>query len=204
MALNNVPLTGQNLLQTRDPIAANWTTIDDAFKVDHVEFNTTGEGKHNTVTFPLQTADPIPLANEEILYNKTTVQYPGSNLWLKSFSGNNFPMTGYVFNNTAPLSGGNGWLFTPANFKVTWGTASIVAGGAVTIIFANPANGGITGFPGFVGDGSGNFVGFFNLTRVNATAVTNFPILSALSLTQMTIRSSDGNNLTFMWNVTGY
>ena len=58
MALINVPLAGQSLGITRDPVNNNFSTINSAFLVDHVEYNTAGQGKHNKVTFPVQGGAP--------------------------------------------------------------------------------------------------------------------------------------------------
>lgn len=54
MSLNNVPLTGQTLVQTRDLIAQNFSVINTGFSVNHVQFNDAGlnQGFHNFVTLP--------------------------------------------------------------------------------------------------------------------------------------------------------
>ena len=71
MALTNVPLTGQSLGQTRVPIQQNFLTIGAAFAIDHVDYNTAGQGKHNKVTLPVQAADPVLAGNDIALYSKS-------------------------------------------------------------------------------------------------------------------------------------
>lgn len=203
--LNAVPQASQNLQQTQSPILTNFSTIDTVFGIDHQIYGTTGEGKHNKITMPLQGMAPSFLTTEVGLYNFLDPITAENELFIKLPGLTTFAMTSFDYQATGPFSGGIGWQYLPTKFKQIWGTASIVAGGTITITFGSNPGGGISTFPGFAGDGSGNFVGYFNLTRMNATPpTTNYPILSALNLTSMTVTSSDGNNLTFMWNVTGF
>jgi len=202
--LNAVPQSNQSLQQTQAPILTNFSTIDSVFGVDHQIYGTTGAGKHNKITFPEQSSTPAFLAGEIGLYNKEYAPLSSLDLFITYPDGSTFPLTASDVTNTGPFSGGNGWFYHPSKFLTTWGKAT-TTGGTVTITFASAPGGGIATFPGFQGDGSGNFVGFFNLIRMNASSpTTNYPVLSAITLTTMTINSSDGNNLTFMWNVTGY
>ena len=202
--LNQVPQASQNLQQTQDPILTNFSTIDSVFGIDHQIYGTTGAGKHNKVTFPLQGSAPSFLSTEIGLYNFTDPVTSQNELFIKLVNFSAFPMTAFDFQATGPFSGGSGWMYLPTKFKQIWGVASIISGGTLTITFSSNPDGGIATFPGFLGDGSGNFLGYFNLTRMNASPpTTNYPVLSAITLTTMTVTSSDGNNLTFMWNVTG-
>ena len=75
MALNNVPLSGQTLNTTRIPINSNFSTINAAFLVDHVEYATPGAGKHNKVTFPVQGSAPAFSSTDNGFY-----EFPYNNL----------------------------------------------------------------------------------------------------------------------------
>jgi hypothetical protein len=201
--LNQIPQANQNLAQTQVPILSNFSTIDSVFTVDHQDYGTTNQGKHNKVTLPLQSEAPTFLTGEFGLYNFTYSALGSEELFLVFPDGGQIPLTAGDRSNNGPFSGGNGWAYLPSALKQTWGVATITTG-SITITFASAPGGGIATFPGFLGDGSGNFVGFFNLTPMNATPPTiSFPVLSAITLTGMTVTSSNGNNLTFMWNVTG-
>lgn len=203
--LNNVPLDDQNLQQTQSPILNNFITIDSVFEVDHQSYGTTDQGKHNKITLPAQSPAPTFASTEIGIYNFLDPITSKRELFIKLPNLTTFAMTSYDFQATGPFSGGIGWQYLPTKFKQIWGTTSITSGGTITITFASNPGGGISTFPGFTGDGSGNFVGYFNLVRMNAsTPTTNYPVLSAITLTTMTVTSSDGNNLTFMWNVTGF
>lgn len=202
--LNTVPQSDQNLQQTQSPILINFSTLDSVFSVDHQDYGTTNAGKHNKISFPLQGSAPTFLSGEIGLYNYIYSPLSSQDLFITFPSGVSFPMTASDVTNTGPFSGGNGWMYLPTQFLKTWGVATITTG-SITITFNSAPGGGIATFPGFQGDGSGNFVGYFNLTPMNAsTPTTSFPVLSAITLTTMTVTSSNGGNLTFMWNVTGF
>jgi len=69
MALNNIPLAGQSLGTTRAPINQNFSVIDAAFQIDHVDYNIAGQGKHNKVTFPVQGSAPAFTVGDIGLFN---------------------------------------------------------------------------------------------------------------------------------------
>lgn len=68
MTLINVPLSGQTLGQTQVPINNNFISIDTAFAVNHVPYNTTNAGMHNVISFPVQNPIPTALAGIPQLY----------------------------------------------------------------------------------------------------------------------------------------
>lgn len=72
MSYTLLPNTGQSLGFTRDLIKTNFTIIQTAFNVDHVNYDATGEGKHNKVSLVKQASDPGSAADECIIYAKTT------------------------------------------------------------------------------------------------------------------------------------
>jgi hypothetical protein len=198
--LNAVPQSTQNLQQTQQPILTNFSTLDSVFAIDHQSYGTTNAGKHNKITFPLQSSAPTFLTGEFGLYNFTYTPLSSQDIFITYPNGVTFPITASDSTNTGPFSGGNGWQYLPTQFLQTWGVATITSG-SITITFGSAPGGGIATFPGFQGDGAGNNVGWVSLTPMNTTS---FPVLSALTLTTMTVTSSNGGNLTFMWNVTGF
>lgn len=130
--LNNVPLAGQNLLQTRDAIANNFTTIDNAFSVNHVPYGTTGAGKHNFVTFPVQAGSPAIVYPDTGLFSK-----------LNATSGVNEL---YYINSTktiaeVPLTAGDitgtGWCYWPNGMLIKWGTTGPLAVNSSTNVTAS-------------------------------------------------------------------
>lgn len=67
-----IPLSGDSLGGTRDRIRTNFQQIDTVMAVNHVAFNSSGEGKHKFVQTPDQTADVASGVNEPVLYAKLT------------------------------------------------------------------------------------------------------------------------------------
>jgi len=150
MALNNVPLAGQSLAVTRNPINANFATINAAFLVDHVEYNTAGQGKHNKVTFPVQAATPAFAATEDGLYNKIPAApfpltlIPEMFAHKQNFAGAvEVPMTASILSTSNPVVFSSGWTYLPSGIILKWG-ANQVANGAANIVF--PVGGNIPAF----------------------------------------------------------
>lgn len=66
----DIPVTGDTLGGTRDRIRTNFQEIDNVLKVNHVEFNATGEGKHKFLQMPVQASPPTTGASEGGVYVK--------------------------------------------------------------------------------------------------------------------------------------
>lgn len=124
MALNNMPLAGQTLATTRDPIAANFNEINNAFTVDHFTYNSAAfiEGKHNKVTFPESAADPATLVNEVALYSKQSAFTASAELFIRKES------SGSVYEFTSCLAASPGWSRLPSGILLKWGNDISVAG----------------------------------------------------------------------------
>lgn len=128
MALNNVPNPGQTLVVTRNPINQNFSTINAAFLVDHVEYNLSGQGKHNKVTFPNQLAAPT-FTNPEIgLYNFVSPVTTINELFIRNSSGVTTPIT-------ASAQTANGWSYLPSGLLIKWGSAAVTRNTLSTVTF---------------------------------------------------------------------
>lgn len=199
MPLNNVPQAGQSLLQTRDAIANNFTTIDTAFTIDHVSYNNANQGKHNQITFPAHTGSLPFVAGEIGLFNQNQAPTGKPDIWLQRGVSAPYPMTGYDF--TGSLNNTVGWSYLPSGLKIIWGRNTITAGGQRFIQFANAGLGGIATFPGF-----SSFVGCPTVTRFLPSVGTTsaFMVVQVLTLTDITVNSSDASNgVQFYWSVIG-
>lgn len=120
MALNNVPLAGQNLLVTRDPINQNWVTINTGFLANHNELGTAGVGKHKYLQMPVQAAVPITVAAEAGFYAVTGTTSGVTELAFSRDAG----ITGIAFTETA-LAGNGGWTMLPSGLILQWGFFNI-------------------------------------------------------------------------------
>ena len=192
MALVNVPLAGQNLLQTRDSIAGNFSTIDTAFLVDHVDYAVSGQGKHEKVTLVTNSGATF-LVTEMGLFNNTSIPTGNPEIFVQRGTGTPYPMTGYVLGGTNP---GNGWTYLPSGLLMAWGRSTTGAGNNVTITYATE----LTNFPGFT-----TINAFPQLTRISGAGTsTNFVTLTAYNQTTFQVYASAGGTaVQFCWLVLG-
>lgn len=141
MALNNVPLSGQTLNDTRNPIRNNFNTIDTAFSVDHVPYAAAGQGQHNKVTFPTQLATPIfgGLIGLWAENYPTTGQVELWNSINQQGGVNQYPWTASVLSNTAINAATNGWSFLPSGILIKWGVSNTAGPANIDTICGGPA-----------------------------------------------------------------
>jgi hypothetical protein len=136
MALNNVPLTGQSLGVTRVPINQNFSVIDTAFSVDHVDYNDPNQGKHNQVTMPVQASPPTTAGGEIALFSQTSALTAVPEMaWERQSNGT-------VVEFTSAILAATGWSRIPSGLLLKWGTGNTVASpaGPTTITFPTGAN----------------------------------------------------------------
>lgn len=128
MALNNVPLSGQTLGQTRSPINNNFNIIAAAFVVDHVDYQLPTQGKHNKVTMPVQVAIPATTAIDMALYTKQSVLTTQPEAFFRrQNNGVEIEFTSGLHN---PISFTSivGWTRLPSGILLKWGAGSANAG----------------------------------------------------------------------------
>jgi len=146
MALNNVPLSGQDLNTTRAPINQNFSLINTAFVVDHVEYQTSGQGKHNKVTFPVQGSAPTFSTGEIGLYN--LAYNNGTNTVNELFvhklenvsSTIDIPFTSSSLSSSAVSANDNGWSYLPSGLLIKWGGLAATTS-TVTVNFQSLSGG---------------------------------------------------------------
>lgn len=142
MSLNNIPLPGQSLLQTRDQVNANFTDTNRAFKVNHVEINISGEGKHKFLQMPEQVA-PFPTtdANEAALYCAVGATSGVSELVFRRESSpgiiGTIPFTEH--SPASPSMNSAGWTYLPSGIMMQWGVITILnQAGNTVVTFPRP------------------------------------------------------------------
>ena len=79
----NIPLSGESLGSTRDRIRANFQQIQSLIAQNHIDFNTSGQGKHTVVQTVDQTAHPTTAANEPAFYGTSVT---GTSLGVLQYS----------------------------------------------------------------------------------------------------------------------
>lgn len=132
MALNNVPLTGQSLGVTRVPINQNFSVIDTAFLVDHVEYNISGQGKHKQVTMPVSGSSPATSSGEVALFSRTSSLTGVPEMaWIRQSSGT-------VTEFTSGTLATPGWTRLPSGVLLKWGQTT--GTGLTTVTFSTGAS----------------------------------------------------------------
>jgi hypothetical protein len=147
--LNNVPQSSQSLGQTQALIQQNFSTIDTAFSVNHVQYNdgSGDQGKHKWITFPLLSV-PAPIfgAGEVGLYDQIPLApnvltgQPELFLRKSSFAGAvTFPMTASILSTSTPVALSSGWTYLPSGLILKW-AANVSCTGSQTVSFPTGAN----------------------------------------------------------------
>lgn len=168
---NNVPQSGQTLGNTRIPINTNFFVIDRAFKVNHVAFSTSDEGKHKFLQMPEQGSAPSTAINEGGLYTKVGTNPAETNLFFR-----------------AENSGGGGGFEYQLTHVINVSTARF--GNNTNYVVGPPSiNGGWTFLPG------GLILQYGKLTFVSQNGTVTFPIAfnSAPFCVQVSLERSSGN-----------
>lgn len=146
MALNNVPLPGQTLNNSRNPINQNFVTIDNIFSVNHVDYGAVDAGKHKWVALPVQAAAPPggafaaaevglysflnPVTNHNELYVNKTNQVTVTQI----------PATASRLSVTSNPTAGTGmWTYLPSGIIIKSGTTAVNAGATTITIAGAPA-----------------------------------------------------------------
>lgn len=178
MALINVPLAGQTLAATQNPIRGNFATINAAFNFDHVEFNIAGQGKHKKVTFPVQPANPAFVLGEIGLFNKLDPVTGINELNIINSLGNDYPFSSSILS-TNPVIGTNtsGWTYLASGVVMKWGAATINGSTAVNLNAVGPAFGAAFNAQVSVQTASVQSVSIVSLTAATLTLIANnFPV----------------------------
>lgn len=135
MALNDVPQPGQSLATTQNPIRTNFGTIDTAFSVDHVPYQTAiNQGKHNKITFPVQAAAPATAVAEMALFSLVSTLTGVPELSVRKES------SGASYEFTSAGTASPGWARLPSGILLKWGSDVMAGAGLNTYTFPVGAN----------------------------------------------------------------
>ena len=135
----NVPTAGQKISQTQSPINNNFTVINNAFNVDHVNIqNLTNQGNHNKVTLVSQSA-PATVAQGPILFSQAKQVGAGATLnevFFEQATGDGSAAVQLTYMGN-PVSGTTtGSSFLPGGVIMKWGQI-VVGASPTTVTFAN-------------------------------------------------------------------
>ena len=123
-AINVVPQANSRISDTQAPIVQNFTSIRDAFDLNHGEFGDATEGKHRFLQMPEQVAAPTTLANEAGLYAALGATSAVSELVFRREN------DGAEIAFTEMNSAATGWTRLPSGLILKWGTTGDIASSA--------------------------------------------------------------------------
>jgi hypothetical protein len=150
---SDIPVSGDSLGGTRDRIRANFQEIASVIGLNHVAFNSTGEGKHKFLQMPEQASAPATAVDEAGFYCKVGTTPAQANLFFRAedsagTGGKEYQLTRAIEayaasfgTNTTALSGANGfggWTFLPGNLLLQYGNFN--PNTSATVVFPVPFN----------------------------------------------------------------
>lgn len=130
---NNIPQATDLISVSQAQLLNNFAAIQNLISVNHVNFNTTDQGKHMWVTMPNQTASPPTgsgfLAGEIGLYNFINATTAKNELYVNKTNQATVvqvPITASILSiNSAPTFtpsfGSSGWTYLPSGIILKWG-----------------------------------------------------------------------------------
>lgn len=200
MALNNVPLSGQTLGVTRVPINQNFSVIDTAFQVDHVDYNISGQGQHNRVSFPVQNPVPTPIAGIVQLYSQLSSFTNQPELVFAHQAGSTAPAAARIAEFTSAGYTNPGWARLPSGIMMKWRSGIGFGGNASVTININTTT-----------PTSPAFSDIFTIliTPIDTNASYNNTIgISSIAFPNFTVSkfggSNPGSSVSFAYLVIGY
>lgn len=128
----NIPVSGQSLGQTRDPIRNNFTNYNNVISQDHVAPNNSGEGKHNKSTYVAQGSPPATLSGEIAFFGQVAASGSTEVFLRRDAVATSYQLTG-------PASSGNGTL-------LSGGTTTLLGGIILKWAVINIASAGTTNY----------------------------------------------------------
>lgn len=125
--LNNVPLTGQSLNVTRVPVNSNFSTIDTAFSVNHIQYNdgSGNQGMHYFVQMPIPASTPTTGTSQVGLYAQTSTYTSQPELVFSHQSGSTAPTSAQIVEFTSAGWSNTGWARMPSGILFKWGLVNI-------------------------------------------------------------------------------
>lgn len=118
---SNIPLPGDLISVSQGDLKNNFGALNTAWNANHIDFNTSGGGKHKFAEFPNQGSDPAGAATEITLFSKLASS--ASQLFYKrDNAGSSFQLTG-----RDPTGTTNGTTFLPGGYILIWGAEASVA-----------------------------------------------------------------------------
>ena len=120
--------------QSQNDILGNFQALSVWVNIDHVDFASVDQGKHNKVTFPVQAVAPVFNAGEVGLFNFLSPITAVDELYVVNSAGASTQMTSSILSTNAnPGNNVAGWSRLPSGILLKWGNGN--ANGNTAIVF---------------------------------------------------------------------
>lgn len=133
-----IPADGQSLGNSKPQVRGNFTTIFNAFAVNHVALNSSPQGKHFFVEMP-DVSDQATTTNEIGLYCKKAGSPAYSNLFFRQEIGGADPTKNQgaiiQMTNIAPVNASSGYSFLPGGMLIQWDTITTNGTNSTPVVF---------------------------------------------------------------------
>jgi len=173
----NIPQPTDSPSVSQNQILLNWGAIKTLIDVDHVDFAASGAGKHNKITFPVQSPAPTFTGGDLGLYSFLSPVTAVNELYLSTVAAKQVAMSASILSTNAAPSGVAGWSYLPSGILLKWGIAAANGTSVITL----PVSGTIPVFAG---------VSSVLVTGISPAASDQFAYLVTFTPTQITVYGS--------------
>lgn len=125
-----IPSDGQSLGNSKPQVRGNFTTIYNAFAVNHVALDSIPLGIHTKVDLK-EITDPSPAVGMNTLYSKISGIPLGELYFIRGGSADTIQMT-----NGTPTNASTGITFLPGGVIMQWGKVTLNGSGVKTVSFS--------------------------------------------------------------------
>ncbi|HEX4374890.1 MAG TPA: hypothetical protein VHZ50_16415 [Puia sp.] len=187
-----IPADGQSLGNSKPQVRQNFTTIFNAFAVNHVALDSLPQGVHNRVDLQ-QVSTPTPPPTLNTLFTQVTAIPLGELFYVRGGSVTPVQMT-----NGDPINASTGVTFLPGGILIQWGLVTLNSSG----VLAN-----IPFSPNFRLLGANNPPWSIQVTYADTTFNSGLLFrsvgISAYAFDKFSISSAGGNNQDVFWVAIG-
>jgi len=182
----NVPQPTHKLSQSQDDLLNNFSTLLTAFDINHVTFDSSDEGKHAFIEFPVQSPVPTTGAGEVGLYCQTSALTGNPELVFSHES------AGSTYEFTSAVKAETGYAILPSGIIMKWGSGTANSNTTTVATFAAGA-----GVPVFT------TVYNVSVTREGTTGDTGVLYYESFTTTNITVFNTADASKKFYYTVIG-
>ncbi len=187
----DIPADGQSLGNSKPQVRGNFTTIYNAFAVNHVALDALPQGVHSRVDFQ-EVANPTPPTTIDTLFCKVVSAGPlGELFYVRGSAGP--PNTPIQMTNGSPTNAATGFTFLPGGMIMQWGMTTLDASSQANVVFSPTFRLATVDTPPW----------FINVTLRTATTTIKNAWVSAFDFDNFDIQGFGAANRDVFWMAIG-